>query len=87
MDQRKKETRTKIQLGGLLVKSTLPSSFDITPGDDLELDPSLKLSATIILGALLDLKKSLDDDPSLKSYWYALGKKAMTAPSLKQNGK
>lgn len=37
---RKAETRTKIMLGGLVLKSRLTDLLAITPGDDLQLDPS-----------------------------------------------
>lgn len=45
-------------------------------GDTLELDILKRELATILLGALIDAKKSLKDNPDIKSYWYALGKKS-----------
>ncbi|MAP24313.1 MAG: hypothetical protein CMM87_02105 [Rickettsiales bacterium] len=72
---RKQETRTKIQLGGLLLKSGLADCFDIFPGDDLQLDPEKHQLAMSLLGALIDLKNTAEKDPDLYNYWLSLGLK------------
>ena len=51
-DFRKAQTRTKIQLGGLLMKSGLTDFFNINSGDDLQLDSDKKDQAYILLGIL-----------------------------------
>jgi|GEM_PF-1653883 len=70
---RKQETRTKIQLGGLLLKSGLADCFDIFPGDDLQLDPEKHEYAMTLLGALIELKKDAEKDPDIYQYWFSIG--------------
>ena len=70
---RKQETRTKIQLGGLLLKSGLADCFDIFPGDDLQLDPEKHDYAMTLLGALIELKKAAEKDPDIYQYWFSVG--------------
>lgn len=70
---RKAETRTKIQLGGLVLKSEFAEKLGIEVGDDLQLDLTKRESTEMLLGALVDMKDRLDQDPSLASSWSALG--------------
>ncbi|MBY0501362.1 MAG: conjugal transfer protein TraD [Alphaproteobacteria bacterium] len=75
--QRKAETRTKIQLGGLLLKSGLAEVFSITPGVDLQLDEEGREKATILLGALIDMRQNIvltHPKTSQKVEWAILGK-------------
>lgn len=74
---RRAETRTKIQLGGLLLKSGLVDQLEIAQGSDLQQDVDARENATLLLGALIDLSQSLRADPSLKDNWAILGRSAM----------
>lgn len=79
MSQRKAETRTKIQLGGLLLKSGLAEIFSISPGTDLQLDEEGREKATILLGALIDMGQNIasaHSKPFQKEEWAILGKSA-----------
>lgn len=62
---RKAQTRTKIQLGGLLMKSGLTEFLDINGGDDLQLDSNKKDQAYILLGILADCCDNIKSEPSL----------------------
>ena len=75
--QRRSETRTKIQLGGLLLKAGLVDQFEIELGSDLQQDVDAREKATLLLGALIDLSKQLENDPSLKHQCAILGRSAM----------
>ena len=61
---RKSQTRTKIQLGGLLLKSGLTDILDIHQGDDLQLDFAKKDKAYILLGILADAAENLKSENS-----------------------
>ncbi len=74
--QRKAETRTKIQLGGLLIKSGLTNWFSIQVGSDLQLDEKEKEKATLLLGALIDMSNNLPSHGSKKEEWAILGRSA-----------
>ncbi len=56
---RKKETRDKIELGGLVVKAGLRSEM-----------------RSLLLGALIDLRKRLEDDDRERQRLTAIGEKA-----------
>lgn len=71
---RKSETRTKIQLGGLVLKSGLTDILKITPGDDLQLDLSLKEKAYTLLGILKTMEEQIQEDPTALPYYTAKGK-------------
>ncbi len=75
-NQRKAETRTKIQLGGLLIKSGISSKFAIHVGSDLQLDPAQQEKATLLLGALIEMNQNLPPHPSKKEEWAILGRGA-----------
>ncbi len=74
---RRAETRTKIQLGGLLLKADLVDQFEIVLGSDLQQDVDAREKATLLLGSLIDLSQRLQADPSLKNNWSILGRSAM----------
>jgi len=77
--QRKEDTRTKIQLGGLVIKSGLAEAFLISLGADLQMEEAEKEKATLLLGALIDLRQSMANNgltPSQKEEWSYLGKSA-----------
>ena len=70
---RKSQTRTKIQLGGLLLKSGLTDIVDIHQGDDLQLDFAKKDKAYILLGILANASENLKYEKSF-SYFLSKGK-------------
>lgn len=82
---RKAETRTKVQLGGLILKSGLASFLEIESGDDLQLDLIARNKATTLLGVLLYMTDQLnnDVDGSLKQECDHLGMKAMMQQFLR----
>ena len=67
-DIRKGHTRTKIQLGGLLLKSGLTELLDIDQGDDLQLDFEKKDKAYILLGILADSYNNIKDETSFAHF-------------------
>lgn len=71
---RKKETRTKIQLGGLLLKSGLTELLGIDQGDDLQLDFAKKDKAYVLLGILADSYNGVKDESSF-AHFLSKGKK------------
>ena len=71
--QRKAETRTKIQLGGLVIKSGLTDVFSISAGADLQLDGEMRERATLLLGALIETSQNLTLDSDQKEGLAALG--------------
>jgi hypothetical protein len=71
---RKLETRTKIQLGGLVLKSGLSDFLDITPGDDLQLDLDLRDKAHALLGMMKTIEEQVKEDPTSLPYYTAKGK-------------
>jgi hypothetical protein len=79
VSDRKAENRTKIQLGGLILKSGLASLLEIDPGDDLQLDPIAREKSTTLLGVLLNATEQLQNDPdgTLKQECAHRGMKAM----------
>ena len=88
-NQRKAETRSKIQLGGLLIKSGIVSKFAIHIGSDLQLDPDQQEKATVLLGALIEMNQNLPSYPSKKEEWTILGRGAFVDHFLieKERGK
>ncbi len=82
---RKAENRTKIQLGGLILKSGLADHLKIELGDDLQLDPIAREKATTLLGVLLHITEQLknDHDGTFKQECSHLGMKAMMQQFLR----
>lgn len=75
-NQRKAEVRTKIQLGGLLIKSGLANEFAIHAGADLQLDQDEREKAMLLLGALIKMQQNLSPHLSQKEEWAILGRAA-----------
>ena len=71
---RKSHTRTKIQLGGLIIKSGLADLLEINLGDDLQLDLDQRDKSYIILGILDEVTKQIQNDKSSMSYYLSKGK-------------
>ena len=67
------ETRTKIQLGRLLMKSGITDLLDIKAGDDLQLDLNNQDKAYILLGILADCCDNIKS-PSSLSHFLSRGK-------------
>jgi hypothetical protein len=84
-NDRKAENRTKIQLGGLILKSGLATLLEIEPGDDLQLDLIAREKASTLLGALLYVTEQLQNDQgnALKQECSHRGMKAMHQQFLK----
>lgn len=80
MSVRKAETRTKIQLGGLIVKANLLEPLNIHLGDDLQKDEQHFDNIATLMGGLLDLAKPLQNDIAQKVLWRERGKKTLTDP-------
>ena len=83
--QRKAETRTKIKLGRVLIKSGLTEVFSISPGADLQLDDEIREKATFLLGALIDMHQNIVSTPhnaSQKEEWEILGRSAFVTHYL-----
>lgn len=59
--ERRAETRTKIQLGGLVIKSKLSELVGIIPGEDLQLDQSKWNQAGLLFSLLSDVYGKLRD--------------------------
>ena len=72
-DQRRAENRTKIQLGGLIIKAGLTAQIGLKMGDDLQLDERARVKATIILGALIEAYERAQDDDTLVELWRIRG--------------
>lgn len=79
MNLRKAETRTKIQLGGLIVKSGLLEPLGIHPGDDLQKNEQNFDAVATLMGAFLDLADPLHHDAAQKMLWKERGKKALAS--------
>ena len=58
-NERMKRTRTLIQVGGLVSLSGLLERFDMTLGDDLQLDNIAKDKSKILMGILLSVVEQL----------------------------
>jgi hypothetical protein len=66
---RKSHTRTKIQLGGLLLKSGLTELLDIDQGDDLQIDFEKRNKAYILLGILTDSYNNIKNETYFYSFF------------------
>ena len=58
-DKRRSETRTKIELGGLVHKSELTKVLGIELGDELHGNPEHWEKEAILLGALIDIREKM----------------------------
>lgn len=79
--ERRADTRTKIQLGGLVIKSGLADLLNIQPGDDLQLYDDHFDKAAILLGALLEASEFLDDK---KKEWQLRGRNNLKYDALQK---
>lgn len=70
---RKQETRTKIQLGGLVIKSGLTEELGIIPGEDLQMNLEKREATEILLGLLVEATERLHQTPALQKSWQTLG--------------
>jgi len=77
--QRKARTRTLIQLGGLIEKAGLLDFVELETGQDLQKDPATFEDAATLMGALLSLKESFQDEEAdaQKILWEARGKQEL----------
>jgi len=57
--ERKRNTRTKIQAGGLLILSGLFEQCNLSEGDDLQYDLEGREKAATLLGILIDASETL----------------------------
>jgi hypothetical protein len=76
-EQRRKRTRTLIQVGGLLEKANLLHHFGIKPGDNLQEDPELQESTAELFGALLEIKTTIENNEHSPALWQQIGKKGL----------
>jgi len=79
MSLRRAQTRTKIQLGGLVFKANLLEPLDINLGDDLQKDEQIFDAVATLMGAFLDLADPLHHDEAQKMLWRERGKKALAS--------
>lgn len=68
------DTRTKIQLGGLIIKSGLSQLLDIMPGDDLQLDVDKRSQAHALLGILKEAAETFEANKTALTYFEAKGR-------------
>ncbi len=80
MNLRRAQTRTKIQLGGLIQKAGLLEPLGLHPGDDLQRDEQNFDAVATLMGAFLDLSEPLHHDETQKMLWRERGKKALAGP-------
>jgi len=75
---RRARTRTLIQLGGLVDKAGLTTFFNLTLGQDLQQEITLSTDVATLMGALLHLKYTLEEDETLSLTLFEVrGKKAL----------
>ena len=79
MNLRRAQTRTKIQIGGLVHKAGLLEPLGINPGDDLQKDEQNFDNVATLMGAFLDLVGPLQNDAAQKLLWKERGKKALAS--------
>lgn len=80
MNYRKAHTRTKIQLGGLVVKAGLLDPLNLHLGEDLQKDEQNFDNVATLMGAFLELAGPLQNDAAQKMLWCERGKKALANP-------
>lgn len=84
-DKRRSETRTKIELGGLVHKSELTKVLGITLGDELHSNPDHWEKEAILLGALIDIREKLlsENGEQLKTEFKKQGEISLKYDALK----
>lgn len=87
--ERKAQNRTKIQMGGLVLKSGLADLLGIIPGADLQLDEQYKEKAVKLLGALITATETLlhDKGGEVLDTWIFKGQKALQQQNKERAGK
>ena len=87
--ERKAQNRTKIQMGGLVLKSGLADLLGIIPGADLQLDEQYKEKAVKLLGALVTATETLlhDKGGEVLDAWIFKGQKALQQDNKERAGK
>lgn len=85
-DERKARTRTLIQAGSLLQLAGLIDAFDITLGEDLQLDDTAKENAAALLGFLIETAERISDneDSMDMQKWHKAGVRALTRAAYKK---
>lgn len=77
---RKKRTRTLIMCGGLMEKSGLLNTLEITLGDNLQKDIGALPKAAALLGALLEITEQLRENPKQQILlWEERGKQELSS--------
>mgnify|MGYP003386853331 CR=1 FL=1 len=79
MNLRKAETRTKIQLGGLIVKAGLLDLLGLHLGNNLQKDEQNFDAVATLMGAFCELSQPLQKDDAQKLLWRERGKKALAS--------
>ena len=74
--KRAAETRTKIEYGGLVHKSNLPSYLGLELGDSIHIEKNYE-EESIILGALIEAYETILNDPDKRDHYQFLGKKSL----------
>lgn len=74
---RRARTRSLIQLGGLIEKAGLLDEFGIELGADLQKDEDMKKPVSALLGALLEVKDMLKQEPAAIDLWALKGHKQL----------
>src|SRR5690606_9858050 len=77
MDLRRKRVRTLIQLGGLVEKSGILQPLQLQVGDDLQRNELCFDGAAILIGALSDLIKIIQEDETQAMLWRENGKRIL----------
>ena len=83
--KRREETRTKIELGGLVHKSQLSAILDIDLGDNLHGNPQNWEKEALILGALIDAREKLlhDENEDFRRHIKRLGELSLKYDAMK----
>jgi len=79
MSLRKAVTRTKIQLGGLIVKAGLLEPLGLYPGDNLQKDEQNFDAVATLMGAFCELSQPLQKDDAQKLLWKERGKEELAS--------
>ncbi|HUX79802.1 MAG TPA: conjugal transfer protein TraD [Alphaproteobacteria bacterium] len=76
---RRARTRSLIQLGGLVEKSGLLETFQISLGEDLQRDPETKEPVAALFKGLLVLNEIANSDEMHLSLWTSQGLEALAS--------
>ncbi len=83
--KRREETRTKIELGGLVCKSQFTEILNIELGDSLHGNPENWEKEAIILGALIDARERLlhEENEGFRTHIKRLGELSLKYDAMK----